>query len=357
MIIFIYGTTAEAIKLAPIARRLDERKIPYQQWLTFQHTQALADSLPTLGLPKPDRIIANGNRGQPLRGYSDVLVWLFHILGWVLRNAWAIRRELPKNTIVIVHGDTMTSVVGAVIARLIGAKCAHVEAGLRSGNWRHPFPEEIDRRIVGVLASIHYTPSLEASANLKSRRGIVFTHGNSVVDAVLDHSEVKRSDDAKFGVVLLHRFELISNKHLVEEAISTLGAESRYPLKLLVDAYSQGAMEEAVLKLGQGKLTPQPKLRHEEFVQLLKRAEFIITDSGGIQEETALLGVPTLVHRKATERGEGLGKNVVLSEWKTEVLIDFLKNFERYRQPIARPKFSPSGIIVDDLIERGYAQN
>lgn len=355
MIIFVYGTTAEAIKLAPIARRLKDRAIPVQHWLTLQHTTALLNSLPSLGLPSPDRIIANGNRGEPLRKTTDVIGWIFQILRWLVSNTRVLRKSLPPDTLIVVHGDTMTSVIGAFIAKLLKVDCAHVEAGLRSGNWRHPFPEELDRRIVGKLADIHYSPSPEATANLKARSGIVFTHGNTVIDAVLDHAEGVSTADDKFGVVLLHRFELISNPQLVAETIATLAAESPLPLRLMVDAYSKQTIEHAVEEHGGGRLITQPKLGHEGFISLLRSAQFIVTDSGGIQEETALLGVPTLVHRKATERAEGIGKNAVLSEWRTDKVVDFLRNFERYRQPIARPSVSPSDLIVDDILNRGYA--
>lgn len=355
MIIFIYGTTAEAIKLAPIARRLDERGIAHQHWLTLQHTTALMQALPELGLPLPDQTIANGNGGEPLRSYRDVLMWLVQVQRWLWKNAARLRGSLPKNTVILVHGDTMTSVVGAYIARKLGVKSAHVEAGLRSGNWRHPFPEELDRRIVGSLASIHYTPSEQATKNLAGKTNIVYTHGNTVIDAVLDHHATDSAPTAKYGIVLLHRFEFISNPQLVEETMAALG-DSRFPLKIMVDAYSRQAVDEAISKLGKAGLQSEPKVRHEQFISQLRSAEFIVTDSGGIQEETALLGIPTLVHRRTTERQEGMGRNAVLSGWDTAKLADFLRNYEQYKQPATKPAISPSDVVVDDLVRRGYAE-
>lgn len=356
MIIFIYGTTAEAIKVAPVARRLDERGIPYEQWLTMQHTRALLSILPELGLRQPDRLIANGNAGKPLKGYKDVVMWVLQICSWLIRNGRSLRKSLPSNTVIVVHGDTMTSVVGAFIAKRLKVQSAHIEAGLRSGNWRHPFPEELDRRIVGKFANIHYAPSEEAAANLAGKQNVVYTHGNTVIDAVLDQGEDASSDGDKFGVVLLHRFEFISNQQLVEETISILSKDSPYPLKLLVDAYSEHAVQEAVDRHGRGKLVAQPKLRHQNFIGLLRSAQFIVTDSGGIQAESALLGVPTLVHRKTTEQQEGIGSNIVLSEWDPEVLSSFLNDFENYRRPARVPEKSPSDIVVDDLVSRGFAR-
>lgn len=355
MIVFLFGTTAEAIKLAPIARRLRDRGIRYESWVTMQHTHALIKVLPELGMDAPTRVIVNGRDGEPLRSSMDAVVWLFRISGWLRRNRSALRRELPRNTVIVVHGDTMTSVVGAWIARRLRVACAHVEAGLRSGNWRHPFPEELDRRIVGVLADIHYAPSEEARENLRSRDQVIFTHGNTAIDAVLDQAKAPEGAGPRYGVSLLHRFEFLANRALAEETLSLLARQSPHPVDFFVDEYANEALSEILPQLGEGRIRVRRKLDHDAFIQALRGAEFIVTDSGGIQAEAALLGVPTLIHRKATEQREGLGENIVLSEWRTDRLTDFLSDYERHRRPPAVPEHSPSDLIVEDLIARGYA--
>ena len=354
MIVFIYGTTAEAIKIAPVIRRLRDRGIRTQQWVTMQHTDALVKVMGQLGLGEPDLVIARGANGRPLRGTKDVLRWGMSVAGWLRSNRRRLKASLPENTVVVVHGDTMTSVAGAYIAKRLGFDCAHIEAGLRSGNWRHPFPEELDRRIVGTMATVHYTPSEEATRNLSKRDNVVHTFGNTALDAVLDHGEHSGPSDDPFGVVLLHRFEFISNPQLVDDTVAVL-QESSIPLRLIVDVYNRETLEKALAKSGGERITVIPKLSHDAFVELLKKAAFVVTDSGGIQAESALLGLPTLIHRKTTEQGEGLGRNIVLSEWDLDRLRDFLGDYESMRHDLARPEFSPSDIIVEDLIARGYA--
>lgn len=354
MIVFIYGTTAEAIKIAPVARRLIERGIPFQQWLTLQHTDSLREIIPTLGLPKPDRIIANGNGGRALKSKRDVAGWLWTVSRWMIANIRTIRRELPKNTVVVVHGDTLTTVLGAFIAKRLRVPSAHIEAGLRSGDWRNPFPEELDRRIVGILATIHYPPSEEAAAHLAKRKNVVFTHGNTVIDAVIDQGK-EGTETAEFGIVLLHRFEFISNPQLVLEAMQTLADKSPVPLRLMMDAYSEGPLADALRSVDQSKFIPQAKLKHQDFVGLLKSAAFVVTDSGGIQAEAALIGVPTLIHRKTTEQREGLGRNIFLSKWDQTKLAEFLRDYESLRVSLVKPEISPSQVIVDDLILRGFS--
>lgn len=356
MIVFIYGTTAEAIKVAPVARRLDALGVPYEQWLTFQHTDALRTILPSLGLRQPDRVISDGRNGQPLRSSLDVVPWLLSGLSWLRRNRKMLRRELPAGSVVIVHGDTLTTVLGAWIARRIGVPSAHIEAGLRSGNWRHPFPEELDRRAVGKLATIHYAPSEEAVGHLSGRANVVYTHGNTAIDAVLDQRDTSVEGGEGWGIVLLHRFEFISNKPLVEQTMKALAEASPFPVRFFVDEFAKEAIDSAAPAEGGQKLLVQSKLPHEEFITTLRNAQFVVTDSGGIQAEAALLGTPTLIHRMATEQREGIGENIVLSEWRIDVLTDFLRNHKNYRRTVPRPEKSPSDIIVDDLTERGFIE-
>jgi UDP-N-acetylglucosamine 2-epimerase (non-hydrolysing) len=354
VIIFVFGTTAEAIKLAPIARRLDARGIAYESWLTMQHTDALVESMQELGFRPADRIIANGNKGQSLRGFGDVIVWLLEIRRWMRKNVRTLRSVHGTTSVVVVHGDTMTSVVGSYIAKRVRVSSAHVEAGLRSGNWRHPFPEELDRRVVGTMATIHYTPSEEATENLRGKANVVYTHGNTVIDAVVDHEATLGTGGEKYGVVLLHRFEYLANRRLVEETMATLTAESPFALKFIVDDYAKETLADILPKANTDRIQIQGKLAHDEFIAVLKRAEFVVTDSGGIQAEAALIGLPTLIHRKATEQREGIGLNIVLSEWKIDALSAFLADFAKYAHPGSKPEYSPSDIIVDDLIARGF---
>ena len=356
MIIFIYGTTAEAIKLAPIARRLDAQGISYEHWVTQQHTDALRTAMPELGFRAPDRVIANGWKGKPLKTPLQMLGWMFDVGRWTVKDARSIRRSLAPNSIVLVHGDTMTTVLGTFIGRILGVPVAHVEAGLRSGDWRHPFPEELDRRIVGRLARVHYAPSTEAVANLAGRKNVVYTDGNTVKDAVRDASvDGERGDAEPYGLVLLHRFEFISNTTLVRDTLRTLEARSPIAMRLVVDSYSRDAIEQTIKALGLTKFSIMGKQEHGQFVETLRAAAFVVTDSGGVQEEAAVFGIPTLVHRKATERSEGLGTSAVLSGWDQAVVSDFLTRADGYRVSDVAAGSSPSDIIVRDLVERGFA--
>lgn len=357
MIIFIYGTTAEAIKLAPVIRRLDAKGIPYRHWITQQHTDSLRQAIPELGFHEPDLVIANGNKGKPLKSPVQMLGWLLDVTGWSIRNLGRIRRTLPPGSVVVVHGDTVTTVVGTLMGKRLRVPVAHIEAGLRSGNWRHPFPEELDRRIVGRIADIHYVPTQEAADNLAKRKNVVLTYGNTAKDAVQDAAGGKEARTEDFGLVLLHRFEFISNEALVNETLRTLDAHSPAPLRLIVDSYSRNAIEKTIVDLGLERFSIMSKVEHGEFVALMRSARFIVTDSGGIQQEAAVFGVPTLVHRKVSESREGIGTSAVLSEWDQAQVKAFLEAPEAYRVADVDAGRSPSDIIVEDLMERGLARS
>lgn len=112
MIVFVYGTTAEAIKVAPVVRRLSGQGVVVEQWVTLQQSETVLRALPGLGLPAPDQVLARGRAGRPLQGPADVLVWLAQILRWVLREGGAARRRVAGG-VLVVHGDTLTSVVAS----------------------------------------------------------------------------------------------------------------------------------------------------------------------------------------------------------------------------------------------------
>lgn len=352
----IYGTTAEAIKFAPIYSRLAAFNLRVEQWVTLQQAQTVLDALPLLGMPLPDRIISNGVNGRPLSSALDTARWLGAITWWTLRHSRELRTALRQEpSVILVHGDTLTSVVGAIIAKFLGVPSAHVEAGLRSGNWRHPFPEELDRRIVGKLAAIHYAPSGEAVSALEERTNVIFTHGNTAIDSLVDAIDTRKAEnEAPYGLVLLHRFEFLNNHQLVTETFDALAASTTLPLTVVADDHAHHVVSEQIARLQAKNITLVGKQTHPDFVKLAVNASFVVTDSGGVQEEMGFLGIPTLIHRKATERSDGLGRNVVLSDWSMTSLESFLKDYQRLSFPRLELEKSPSDIIVSDLRERGY---
>jgi UDP-N-acetylglucosamine 2-epimerase (non-hydrolysing) len=363
VILVVFGTTGELIKLAPVLLRLDQHGRPYLLATTGQQVQQIPGFLEQFGLRQPDLWLARGARGRDLRVNSDIPGWLARVTRSWLRERRRVRRALrdsPGRPLVLVHGDTMTTVLGSMIGRSLRATVAHIEGGLRSYDLRHPFPEELNRKLATALSRIHYAPGPWAAANLRSGE-IVDTGSNTIRDSLELVSEEPPSvvlPEGLFGVVSLHRFELLNNRRLLTETIEVLAsAARRTPLLFIDHPVTIAALERFALTghFDTRAFVRIPRLRFFDFVRVERRSAFVVTDSGGSQEECFYLDLPCLVHRVKTERREGLGENAVLSGMSSDVLRDFLDEPTRFSRRTALAAESPSEVIVADLERRGYA--
>jgi UDP-N-acetylglucosamine 2-epimerase (non-hydrolysing) len=363
VICVVYGTTGELIKLAPVLRRLSERGHAFLTVTTGQQVTQIPRFLEELGLPQPDAWLGEGRGGRDLSVVRDVAGWLPGVLARGARLRHRLLRGLrqgPGRPLVLVHGDTMTTVLGALLGRVLRTPVAHLESGLRSYDWRHPFPEELNRRAASFVATIHYAPGAWAASNV--RRGIVVDIGSNTIR---DSLELCRNDmplpvsvpEGAFGIVSLHRYELLNDGRLLDETIRALAAQTPHPLLFIDHPVTSAAIRRFQLDgaFDGTRLFRIPRLTFFGFVALLRRCAFIVTDSGGNQEESYYLDVPCLVHRRRTERREGLGENVLLSDYDVAILSHFLADPGRFRRRSSLPSERPSDRVVADLESRGFA--
>jgi UDP-N-acetylglucosamine 2-epimerase (non-hydrolysing) len=363
VILVVFGTTGELIKLAPVLLRLDERGHDYVLATTGQQVEQIPGFLEQLGLRTPDLWLARGSHGRDLRVNANIPGWLAHLVGSYARHRRALRRRFLDGSgrpLVLVHGDTMTTVLAAALGRTLRVPVAHIEGGLRSFDYRHPFPEELNRKLATSLAAIHYAPGAWAASNL--RRGeIVDTGSNTIRDSlelVPDGEPPFELPPTPFGIVSLHRFELLKSRRLLTETLGVLAEAARRTAMLFVD---HSVTDAAVARFGltgffdSSRFVRMPRLRFFDFVRAERRSSFVVTDSGGSQEECYYLDLPCLVHRVKTERREGLGENALLSGMDADVLHNFLADPSRFRRATPLPSVSPSEVIVDDLERRGFA--
>jgi UDP-N-acetylglucosamine 2-epimerase (non-hydrolysing) len=273
-----------------------------------------------------------------------------------------LRHELRgdgRPPLVLVHGDTFTTVLGALLGRGLGAAVGHVEAGYRSGSLRSPFPEEANRRAVARIVQLNYAPGPHEAGNLSHARGAVIDTGaNTVVDSLklLGGDEASPAAGAAVGLVTLHRFELLSDDARLREIMRiVLEAGRRGPVRMLVGPRERHRLDQlGLLAEAERSLELGDKLPYPDFIPLARSAAWILTDSGGLQQEAAYLGVPCLIHRERTESFVGLDRNVVVSGMDPATARAFLADPARYRVPSIIEEFHPSRIIVDDLVRRGY---
>jgi UDP-N-acetylglucosamine 2-epimerase (non-hydrolysing) len=355
VILVVFGTTGELIKLAPVLLRFDERGHSYVLATTGQQVQQIPSFLEQFGLRQPDVWLARGAKGRDLRVNSDIPGWAAGVTRSWIRE----RRRLRGARRVLVHGDTMTTVLGSMMGRTLRATVAHIEGGLRSYDWRHPFPEELNRKAATALSRIHYAPGAWAAGNLR-RGDVIDTGSNTIRDSlelVDDEPPPLDLPQGPFGVVSLHRFELLNNRRLLTETVDVLAEAARdTPLLFIDHPVTVAALEKFGLtrRFDTTSFRRIRRLRFFDFVRVERRSAFVVTDSGGSQEECYYLDLPCLVHRVKTERREGLGENAVLSEMRADVLRNFLSEPARFRRRTQLVPASPSEVIVADLERRGF---
>jgi UDP-N-acetylglucosamine 2-epimerase (non-hydrolysing) len=244
---------------------------------------------------------------------------------------------------------------------MLSLPVVHIEAGLRSGDWRNPFPEEMNRRIVSRIAILHLAPNYEAVKNLLKQKGIVVnTFGNTGIDALKDmlqrvsHKNHKELEKKTNVTVVLHRTELLSKKVLFADTLlflEDLALEFRVTMTLDVpSSLALSDLKNARSIENLKNLNLVPKLNFPDFVELLARADFVITDSGGLQEECAILGIPCFIHREVSERLDGIGENAELTGMSVFKLRELTNNWEQYRRPTRWPASSPSKVSARAIL-------
>lgn len=365
-VVFIAGTTAEIIKLAPVMKELRSRGVPIALWSTDQHVSGVRETLANLDLPQPDRHLVPTRRRKHIAASRQVPGWILSILGEVLRQRRALASDLEAGgtaRVAVVHGDTFTTVIGAFIGRLLRARVAHVEAGMRSGSIRHPFPEELNRRIVARLATLHYAPTDREVDNLRRERArgeVVATGANTAVDALRSMLEAAPDEDGlpeHFGLVTLHRFELVRNADEFTAILRTLAGCATPDVPLLMVAGQ--AERERIRELGLEGLFGEDfrlleKRPYAQFLPLVRAADFVVTDSGGLQQECAALGKPCAVHRERTETFQGLGENVLLTGLDQHVVRRFVSSWRDYARESVLDRYHPSRTVADSLADAAH---
>ena len=311
----IFGTRPEAIKMAPLVQELQSRPgITSICCVTAQHRQMLDSVLDIFHL-KPDYDL---NIMEPRQTLSTITTKCLLGMEEVLEQA--------KPDLVLVHGDTSTTFAGALAAFYHQVKVGHVEAGLRTWDKYSPFPEEMNRKLVGDIADLHFCPTRSNVANL-AREDItdgVFITGNTVIDA-LKTTVVK---DYHFSTELLNQLDYEHKKiilvtcHRRENYGQPMAnimtalrrvAESFEDVELVYPVHLSPVVREAAAKYlsGHQRIHLIDPLDVEEMHNLMARSYLVMTDSGGLQEEAPALGRPVLVLRRETERPEAVEAGTV----------------------------------------------
>ncbi len=325
-VLIVFGTRPEAIKMAPLVKEFKKYsdRLETKVCVTAQHREMLDQVLDIFEI-EPDYDLDIMSPGQDLYDVtSNVLLGMKEVLGDF------------KPDIVLVHGDTTTTSATSLSAFYQKIAIGHVEAGLRTGDLYSPWPEEANRQVTGVLANYHFAPTTTSESNLirenKNPNNITVT-GNTVIDAlflalekieknqklieninkILKDEDIVLNENRKVVLVTGHRRENFGQGFIdICQALKKLALKNSdidiiYPVHLNPNV--QKPVKEILSNVSNVYLIPP--LQYESFIYLMDKSYFIITDSGGVQEEAPSLGKPVLVMRDTTERPEAIEAGTV----------------------------------------------
>lgn len=349
----VLGTKAQYIKTAPVLRRMVERGVPYRLVDTGQHGALNPLLREELGLRDADVLLGPAH---DIATIPAAAAWAAK-LALRLRSASALRREVfpGGGSLCIVHGDTPSTLIGAMLARRAGLGVVQLEAGLTSGSLVDPFPEEAIRRMVMRLSRIRIA-SHEGASNMRKQRAsgqMIEIDGNTTIDAVDYALRDGAPDVGDHLLITLHRVENLTRPARVKAAVDLACRMAKDgPVRFLLHPPTRKTLEgrDLIAPLDAAGVATPSLMGHGAFIRELASARAVITDGGSVQEECALLGVPTLLWRARTERSDGLGDNVVLSRFDDAIIEKFLAEPEARRRPLHVPKTSPADEVVTSLL-------
>lgn len=353
-VLFVFGTRPEAIKLAPVVNifKKDLKHFETMVLVTAQHREMLDQVLKVFNIvPDFDLDLMSKNQslesltGKILKGVSRVL-------------------EKTRPDLVFTQGDTTTTFAASLAAFYKQIPVGHIEAGLRTNNIYSPFPEEINRRMTSSIATFHFPPTEQSKSNLLNERvedGKIKVSGNTVIDALLLVSEKVDAEITeyendflnKYNIEFTGKFTILVTGHRREsfgsgfrnickaiKSIATNNPEVQIIYPVHLNPHVQKPVNELLSKTKNIHLiSPQDYI---PFIFLMKKADIILTDSGGVQEEAPSLGKPVLVMRDTTERPEGVeagtarlvgtDENSIIHQ--VEILLKEKKEYEKMAKAV-----------------------
>lgn len=356
--VFIIGTRAQLIKMAPVISACEKSTLPCIILMTGQHKDTMDDLFNEFSI-KTERLYAT----MPIERATifSLFVWLPKAYEGTMKQLKIIKDKYNDTDIlVLVHGDTLTTLISAYCGRRAGCKVVHIESGLTSGNYLSPFPEELIRNLVFKMTDIAFCPDHKSYRHMQtvSKATVFNTKGNTIFDAIdkvaQDNSFISSEHRIHYVVVSIHRFNNIYNKARFLEIIKKVKEVSKsIPVKFVLHPTTLKRLKQYQLYeiLEQKKnIELLPRMSYFNFIRLAYAAECVLTDGGSNQEELAYLGVPTIVMRSHTEREDGLGINAIM---ESEV-VDFsdffsLRRYTNLREENKKSSYSPSINIVRTL--------
>lgn len=315
-IFFVIGTRAEAIKILPVCRALEQQQVDYRVISTGQH------DLQEFEFQNFREII-------PARGKSGTFNRIIDALPFLTKAMFKIL-PLIRGQIVVVHGDTMTTAAGAITGKVGGAIVCHLESGLRTGDIFNPFPEEISRIIADACSQVHFAPTPRAEKITGKQTYLV---GNTVIDSIALR-KLKRVDKG-FILVSVHRQENIRSRGVMQKIVEKIieEAQKRKVIWIMSQNTGKKLREYGLYEKVSQNCEVRDLLPYEKFVKLLAKCKGVLSDSGGLAEECSYLRKPLVILREKTERQESVEQGYAQLGFEFD-LEKFIREFKPKKKNI-----------------------
>lgn len=329
--IFVIGTRAQLVKIAPVLAVAHARGLKHTVWFTGQHDESVDDLIADFGLKSSFELPANRKERSSI---GRLLLWMPATLYRCFRYVHSVRTWTGRRPLVIVHGDTLSTWLGALAGRWGRGDVVHLESGLSSGKWSDPFPEELLRRMTFGKARYALCPNAEAAERMRRYSGcvVVDTRENTLLDCVrfAMQEDIGGNDGRDYFVASIHRFQNIYSRPALERIVAEMREAAAFgdvhfilhpPTELRLRKY--GLFE--ILE-GTPGMRLSPRMPYTRFLALIGGARAVFSDGGSNQEELSYLGVPTILYRDRSERPDGLGANIRLRPSIADSMTTFIES-------------------------------
>lgn len=356
--VFIIGTRAQLIKVAPIIVEFEKRKHQCTLLMTGQHQETMQDLLDEFGIISQQVVALPAEERATI---FSLLAWLPQAYKGTVDQLKSLDTKIRKMD-VLVHGDTLSTILGAIAGRIVGARVVHLESGLTSQRLFDPFPEEIVRRIVFHLTHIAMCPNEETLLYMQKKYShclAIDTKGNTIVDSIKISGIQRKIDNHSIPYIVasLHRFQNIYERKRLNELIQLLiNISKTHQIKFVLHPATKKRLSKTSL-YKQLESTQNieliPRLSYRAFLKLSAESACVLTDGGSNQEELAAIGVPTIIMRQTTERTDGLGNNAIMENAINGLVSEYIhsKKYKNLEKASSIYELSPSAVIVDKLLE------
>ena len=355
--VFVLGTRAQLVKVAPVLKLAKERGLRHTVWFTAQQDESIDDLIDDFGLGS--RFVLPENPGKrPVIG--RLLVWIPKTFYDIYHYIHGVKTWTGKSPLVVVHGDTLSTRIAAVAGHWGGGAVVHLESGLGSGRWNDPFPEEMLRRLTFREARYALCPSDDAAHRMEKYPGciVVNTQENTLLDRVrlATRSGSPVAQERDYFVASIHRLRNIDKRDTLAQIVDEMLAATKFgDVHFILHPPTGIRLREYNLydTLAQGPgVHVRTRMPYTDFLTLISGARGVFSDGGLNQEELSYLGVPTLLFRERSECPDGLGANIRLRSDVEGSVTDFIESggFDALRtRSRINDDVQPSQMTVDAL--------